>query len=56
MSDRPDLDEFASKMQAGGWEITGGKYAPKPPMTKNTTETNQASENECNKLEESSNV
>lgn len=31
MSDRPDLDEAASILQAGGFKITGGKYAPKKP-------------------------
>ena len=29
MSDRPDLDEAIDILLAGGWNITGGIYAPK---------------------------
>jgi hypothetical protein len=28
MSDRPDLDEAINILQAGGFTILGGKYAP----------------------------
>lgn len=28
MSDRPDLDEAISILQAGGIKVVGGKYAP----------------------------
>lgn len=30
MSDRPDLDEAVEILQKGGFNITGGKYAPAP--------------------------
>jgi len=47
MSDRPDLDEAINILQNGGWNIIGGKYAPKP-----NTPANQSIEEQIHYLTE----
>lgn len=41
MSNRPDLDEAIDILLAGGWNITGGIYAPKDKEIDNDKEVKQ---------------